>query len=256
MTQTIGFIGAGPIGTTLAKLALAAGLEVVVSNSRGPETLADVVADLGEGARAATAADTAKVSDLVVIAIPLNVYDKLSARDLAGKIVVDTMNYYPQRDGHIAQLDRNELTSSELVQRHLPDSTVIKALNILDYFRLGKNARPKGDPERSALPVAGDDEAAKSKVIAFMDAIGYDAVDVGPLSESWRQAPGMPIYVFPYLAMRPEGLTSREEERRWFLDTPSATVTAEEAKKLLAQAERGVAGGIFIPGYVYPPPAP
>jgi predicted dinucleotide-binding enzyme len=205
MTQTIGFIGAGPIGTTLAKLALAAGLEMVVSNSRGPETLADVVADLGEGARAATAADTAKVSDLVVIAIPLNAYHKLSAQDLAEKIIVDTMNYYPQRDGHIAELDRNELTSSELVQRHLPNSTVIKAQNNLDYFRLGKNARPKGDPERSALPVAGDDEVAKSKVIAFMDAIGSTRSTSDRCRRVGARAPACPSTTSPTSPSAPKG---------------------------------------------------
>ena len=254
MTQTIGFVGAGPIGTTLARLSVAAGLNVIMSNSRGPETLADLVAELGPQARAATAAQAAADSDIVVIAVPLNAYDQLDPEIFVGKIVVDTMNYYLEREGRIPVLDADELTSSELVQQHLRGARIVKALNNLDYFRLGANARPKGDPERSTLPVAGDDTDAKAQVVAFMDEIGYDAIDVGGLADSWRSSPGMPIYVNAYIASPPENLNTPEQKRSWFLDTPGAVVTKEKAETLLAQAVRGQAGGIFVPGYIYPPP--
>ena len=255
VTETIGFVGAGPIGTTLARLSIAAGLDVIMSNSRGPDTLADVVAELGPHARAGTVGEAADSSAIVVLAIPLNAHHRLDPEIFAGKVVVDTMNYYRDRDSAIPELEGNELTSSELVQRHLRDARIVKALNNLDYYRLGRNARPKGDRQRSTLPVAADDPAAKAQVVAFMDTIGYDATDVGALADGWRFGPGTPIYGLPYIAAPPERLNTPEEERSWFFDTPSATVTAERAKALLAQAVRGQAGHTPIPGYAYPPPA-
>jgi hypothetical protein len=237
--RTVGFIGSGMIGSAVARLAVAAGLDVVVSNSRGPGTLADLVAELGPRARAATAEGAAEAGDAVVATIPLKHYDRLPK--LAGKIVIDPMNYYPERDGRIAELDAGELTSSELVQRHLSGARVVKAFNNIDFRRLATSARGTGAADRSALPIAGDDPVAKEEVRGLLDRLGYDAVDIGSLAESWRSEPGTPVYVQPYLAERP-GELSEEEAGRWFFETPGVPVPAAQIKDLTEQAVRGSAG--------------
>jgi predicted dinucleotide-binding enzyme len=197
---TIGFVGSGHIGGTVARLAVDAGHDVVLSNSRGPDTLADLVGELGPRARAATSDDAASAGDIVVVTIPLKAYGSVPAASLAGKPVIDTMNYYPQRDGHIAALDNGSTTSSELLQAHLPTAHVVKVFNNIHFEHLGKLARPAGDPERSALAIAGDDTAAKQAVSDLLDSIGYDTVDVGPLSDGWRYQPDTPAYGQPYVA--------------------------------------------------------
>ncbi|MEA2567477.1 MAG: 8-hydroxy-5-deazaflavin:NADPH oxidoreductase, partial [Actinomycetota bacterium] len=148
---TIGFIGSGRIGGTVARLATDAGYDVVLSNSRGPETLAELVEELGPHARAATPAEAAAAGDIVVVSIPLRAYESVPVEPLAGKVVIDTNNYYPQRDGNIPELDEKSLTSSELLQRHLPTSKVVKAFNNIYFGHLGDLPRPAGAPERSAL---------------------------------------------------------------------------------------------------------
>ena len=238
MTKTLGLIGAGRIGGALARLALAAGLDVVVSNSRGPETLTDTVAKWGEGARAATVVDTAREADIVVATVPLGAYRRLPADALAGKTVLDTMNYYPERDSPVPELDSRELTSSELVQRHLKGAQVVKACNNIDFLRLETLARPTGAADRSALPVAGDSVAAKERAIRLLDALGYDTVDLGPLSESWRSEPNTAVYVQPYLPARPAGLITDEEVMRWFMDCPGAPLPADRLAGLLRAAVR------------------
>jgi predicted dinucleotide-binding enzyme len=195
---TIGFIGSGNIGSTVARLAVAAGYEVVLSNSRGPETLAELVDQLGPRARAATASEAAAVGEIVVVTVPLRAYREVPVDPLQGKVVIDTNNYYPDRDGHIAELDDESTTTSELLQEHLPQSQVVKAFNNIYVSHLATLARPAGDGERTALPIAGDDESAKNVVAAFLDAIGYDAYDVGPLSEGWRYQRDTAAYVQPY----------------------------------------------------------
>ncbi|MDR7254773.1 putative dinucleotide-binding enzyme [Nocardioides sp. BE266] len=195
---TIGLIGSGHIGSTVARLALAGGHEVVLSNSRGPETLADLVAELGDGARAATAEEAAEAGDLVVVTIPLKGYRDVPVEPLRGKVVIDTNNYYPDRDGHIAELDDETTTTSELLQAHLPDSHVVKTFNNIFFPHLGSLQRPHGDPERSALAIAGNDAGAKATVTDFLDSIGYDAHDAGPLAEGWRYQRDTAAYVTPY----------------------------------------------------------
>jgi predicted dinucleotide-binding enzyme len=195
---TVGFIGSGRIGSTVARLSLAAGHQVVLSNSRGPETLQDLAGQLGPLARAATGAQAAAAGDIVVVTIPLKAYPSIPAEPLAGKVVIDTGNYYPQRDGQIADLDSGSLTSSELLQRHLPESAVVKVFNNIFFKHLQSLSRPSGAADRTFLPIAGDDPDAKSAVTAFLDSIGYGAVDIGPLAEGWRQQPGMPAYGAPY----------------------------------------------------------
>jgi len=197
---TIGLIGSGRIGGTVARLATDAGYDVVLSNSRGPETLAELVEELGPHARAATPAEAAEAGDIVVVSIPLRAYESVPVEPLAGKVVIDTNNYYPQRDGHIPELDDKSATSSELLQRHLPTSKVVKAFNNIYFGHLGSLPRPAGSAERSALPIAGDDAEAKAAAAAFLDAIGYDAVDEGPLAASWRSEPGSPAYGVIYMA--------------------------------------------------------
>jgi len=195
---TVGFIGSGMIGGTVARLSVAAGHQVVLSNSRGPETLKDLVEELGPLASAATAAEAAEAGDLVVVSIPVKAYPSVPAGPLAGQPVLDTGNYYPQRDGQLAELDDGSLTSSGLLQRDLPRAEVVKVFNNIFFKHLRSLPRPAGAADRSALPIAGDDEGAKAAVAAFLDSIGYDTVDAGSLAESWRQEPGSPAYGAPY----------------------------------------------------------
>jgi 8-hydroxy-5-deazaflavin:NADPH oxidoreductase len=190
----IGLVGAGNIGSTIARLAVDHGHEVVLSNSRGPDTLADLVADLGDRVRAATAAEAAAAGDLVVVTIPLRSYQQVPVAETAGKTVVDTNNYYPQRDGHIAELDDGRTTSSELLAAHLPGAHVVKAFNSLYFKDLASDGRRPGTPGRRALPIAGDDAAAKASVAALLDEFGFDVVDAGPLREGRRFQPGEPVY--------------------------------------------------------------
>ena len=187
------------IGSTVARLAIAAGYDVVLSNSRGPETLSELIAELGPKARAATAAEAAEAGDLVVATIPLKAYSTIPVEPLRGKVVIDTLNYYPDRDGHFAELDAETTTTSELVQAHLPESHVVKGFNNIGHRHLAVLGRPAGADDRTALPIAGEDAAAKKTVTEFFDAIGYDAYDVGPLSESWRFQRDTAAYVQPYM---------------------------------------------------------
>ena len=195
---TVGIIGSGMIGGTVARLAVAAGYHVVLSNSRGPETLAGLAAELGPLATAGTAGQAAEAGDLVLVSVPVKAFGDLPATALAGKPVMDTGNYYPQRDGQLAELDTGALTSSALLQRDLPGAPVVKVFNNIFFKHLASLARPRGADDRTALPIAGDDAAAKAAVTAFLDAIGYDNVDTGSLADSWRQEPGTPVYGTPY----------------------------------------------------------
>ncbi len=207
MTTTVGFIGSGMIGGTVARLSVAPGHHVVLSNSRGPETLKDLVVELGPLAAAATGEQAAAAGDLVVVSIPLKAYDSVPVEPLAGKAVLDTSNYYPQRDGQIAELDDGSITVTGLLQRHLPDSHVVKVFNNIYYKHLLSLARKPGAADRTALPIAGDDEKAKTLVTEFLDSIGNDVVDTGSLAESWRQDAGSPVYGTPYGSFSDEHVT-------------------------------------------------
>jgi 8-hydroxy-5-deazaflavin:NADPH oxidoreductase len=198
MTMTVGIIGSGLIGGTVARLSVAAGHHVAASNSRGPETLTGLVAELGPLATAATAQQAATAGDIVVVSVPVKAYPDLPAQALAGKVVLDTGNYYPERDGQIADLDNGSLTCSGLLQRQLPDAKVVKVFNNIFFKHLASLARPSGAPDRTALPIAGDDEKAKATAAEFLDSIGYDTVDTGSLAASWRQDAGTPCYGAPY----------------------------------------------------------
>lgn len=191
---TIGFIGSGHIGSQVARLAVASGYDVVLSNSRGPETLSDLVRELGPKARAATVEEAARIGDVVVVSIPLKAIDRVPAAPLAGKIVIDTNNYYPQRDGRFPELDAEQKTTSELLQERLPSSKVVKAFNHIYARELTTDGSPAGTPNRRALVIAGNDAGAKATVTKMLDQFGFDTVDAGPLSESWRIQRDTPGY--------------------------------------------------------------
>jgi predicted dinucleotide-binding enzyme len=192
--KTLGLIGAGHIGSQVARLAVRSGYDVVISNSRAPETLSDLVAELGPKARAATVDDAAKAGDIVVVTIPLKNYRSVPVEPLAGKIVIDTNNYYPERDGHIAELDNETTTTSELLQTHLPSSKVVKAFNHIYASQLTTDGTPAGTKNRRALVIAGNDRDAKATVTRLLDQFGFDTVDAGLLSEGWRIQRDTPGY--------------------------------------------------------------
>jgi predicted dinucleotide-binding enzyme len=191
---TIGFIGAGHIGSQVARLAIATGHRVVLSNSRGPHTLAALVSELGPNARAATVVEAATAGEIVVVSIPLKNYRDVPVAPLAGKVVIDTSNYYPQRDGHIPELDNESTTTAELLQAHLPTSKVVKAFNHIYAAELTTHGQPAGSPNRRALVIAGDHADAKAAVTQLLDEFGFDTVDAGPLKEGWRIQRDTPGY--------------------------------------------------------------
>ncbi|MER6277063.1 NAD(P)-binding domain-containing protein [Streptomyces sp900105245] len=203
MPLTLGLIGSGAIRTAPARLAVAAGLDVVLGNSRGPETLSELVDTLGSHARAATPAEAAQAGDLVVVTVPLTALDRLPADALNGKIVLDTGNYHPQRDGQTAELDNDEITSSGLLQR-------------------------------------------QQETGHLLDLLGYDAVDIGMLADSWRSEPKYPVYVEPYRGVAPEGLEPKEWWV-WSLEDPGTPVGAAQVRELVASAERGPSRAGLLP---------
>lgn len=237
MTQTIGIIGSGLVGKAVAHLAVAAGYNVVLSNSRGPESLSKLVKELGPLARAGTVEEAIAAGDIVSLAIPLAKFETLPADWLAGKIVLDQTNYYPGiGDFRRADLDDGELTSSELVQRHLRGAKVVKGIHNLGWIHMQHNARPKGDAERTTLPIAGDDAAAKAAVTRFIETVGYDVVDAGSLADSWRIEPNTPIYFWPYAPAIPEGLT--EEQAKKVFQQPGKPISPRAAQKLIDETRR------------------
>ncbi|WP_106815092.1 NADPH-dependent F420 reductase [Microbacterium timonense] len=192
---TIGIIGAGHIGSALARAFSGLGYDVVISNSRGPESLQDLVAELGPKVSAASAYDAAAAGDIAVVTVPLRALRDVPVEPLAGKIVLDTNNYYFERDGHIDALDRGETTTSELVQQHLPASKVVKAFNHILAGDINTTGLPAGAPDRRALGTASDYPEAIEFVTGVYDALGFDTVNAGPLSESWRLERDRPAYV-------------------------------------------------------------
>ncbi|MFE4229825.1 NADPH-dependent F420 reductase [Arthrobacter sp. NPDC056886] len=192
---TIGFIGAGHIGGQIARKAVELGYDVVISNSRGPETLADLIAELGPTARAATPAEAAAAGDFAVVSVPLKSIRDVPVEPLAGKVVLDTNNYYWERDGHVPALDAGEATTSGLLQEQLPQSKVAKAFNHIRFSQITTDGTPAGTPNRRALATASDFPEAAELVTRFYDEFGFDTVNMGPLSESWRTERDRPAYV-------------------------------------------------------------
>ncbi|MDQ0632329.1 putative dinucleotide-binding enzyme [Arthrobacter pascens] len=194
-TTTIGIIGAGHIGSQVARKAVELGYDVVISNSRGPETLAELVAELGPRARAATPAEAAAAADFAVVTVPLKNYKDIPVEPLAGKIVIDTNNYYWERDGHIPALDNGEATTSGLLQEHLPESKVAKGFNHIMAAEITTDGTPAGTPDRRALATASDYPEAAELVTRLYDEFGFDTVNIGLLTDSWRVERDRPAYV-------------------------------------------------------------
>lgn len=237
MAQTIGIIGSGLVGKAVARLAVAAGYNVVISNSRGPETLSGLVSELGPLARAGTVDEAIEAGDIVSVALPLAVFETLRGEKFAGKVVIDHSNYYPGLgEFRRADLDHGELTSSELVQKQLGDAKVVKGLHNLGWIHMEHNARPKGHAERTTLPIAGNDAAAKQAVTTFIEDIGYNVVDAGSLADSWRIEPNTPIYFWPYAPAIPDGLA--QDEAKALYRQSGKPISPETAKALIADTER------------------
>jgi 8-hydroxy-5-deazaflavin:NADPH oxidoreductase len=192
---TIGIIGSGHVGSNLAKAAVAHGYDVVISNSTGPDSLTDLVRELGPPAKAATPAQAAAAADFAIVAIPITTVDQVPVEPLAGKVVIATINYFPKRDGHIADIDNGTTSVPGLLQAHLPASKVVRAFSMLDAADMSGDGHPKGDPKRRAIAVAGDDPEARQFVAGLCDQFGFDTVDLGPLAESWRVDPGQRAFV-------------------------------------------------------------
>ena len=192
---TFGIIGAGHIGSQVARAVLGLGHDVVIANSRGPETLTDLIDELGPRARAATAQDAAAAAEVAVVTVPLKAISGVPVQPLAGKIVLDTCNYYWERDGHIPALDEGETTTSGMVQQHLPTAKVVKAFNSIAAAQITTDGTPPGTPDRRALATSSDYPEAVQFVTDLYDALGFDTVDVSPLSESWRIERGRPAHV-------------------------------------------------------------
>jgi 8-hydroxy-5-deazaflavin:NADPH oxidoreductase len=214
----IGIVGAGNIGHSLAVRFAAAGHEVMLSNSREPETLGDVVGSIEGNARAGTVAEAARFGEVIAVAIPPRAILDLPPAPFAGKIVVDANNYFPEFDGQIPELAGDERTTSEVLASLLPGATVVKAFNAIYFRRLLEESRPDlPADERLAIPIAGDDADAKRTVLDLIDEIGFTGVDAGTLADSRRQQPGSSILV-----------AYAESRRR------QTTLTAPQLRELLA----------------------
>lgn len=228
---TIGIIGTGNIGAAVARLAVAAGVDVGVANSRGPASLTGLVEELGGHATSGTVEQAAQAGELVLLSIPLHAITSMPASVLAGKIVLDTSNYYPSRDGRIAELDSSELTTSEYVQRHFEGASLVKAFNSILAHHIPQLARPSGAHDRSALPVAGNDTEAKTRAAALLDLIGFDTVDAGSAADSWRIEPESAPYCRIYLK-------APDTPDAEIMHAPSAPVSADVLRHAIATTQR------------------
>ncbi|TPW29480.1 NADP oxidoreductase [Martelella alba] len=188
----IGIIGAGFVGRTIAKRAVAKGHEVMLSNSRGPQSLFSLPIMLG--CSVGTAEEAARFGDLVIVAVPMTAIDQLPVAALEGKLVIDANNYYHERDGRISALDENRTTTSEMLAAALGHRRVVKAFNAIPMTELETDGRPDGGAERRALPLAGDAPDDKARVAALYNDFGFTPVDAGALAEGWRFERDRPAY--------------------------------------------------------------
>lgn len=228
---TLGIIGSGNIGSAVARLAVAADIDVVIANSRGPESLAELVEELGPRATAGTVEQAAGAGQTTLLSIPLTAYSHLPASLLRERVVVDTGNYYPYRDGRIVELDSEEMTTTELAQRWLPGALLVKAFNNILAHHIPQLARPAGASDRTALPIAGNDPAAKAHAAQLIGQLGFDALDTGTLNESWRFEPESGAYTRIYLA---DPNTPAEN----MLQAPAAPLPADALRAALKTTER------------------
>ena len=228
---TLGIIGSGNIGSAVARLAVGADMNVVIANSRGPESLQDLVTELGPLAKAGTVEEAAGAGDAVVLSIPLKAVKDLPEGLLAGKLVLDTSNYYPSRDGRIQELDDSTVTTSEMVRDQLGADQYVKVFNNILAAHIPALVRPSGAADRSALPIAGDDAAAKAEAAAIIDQLGYDTVDGGTLAESWKFEPDSSGYTRIYCAD-----PNVPDEK--LMDAEPATTPADQVRSALDAATR------------------
>jgi predicted dinucleotide-binding enzyme len=192
---TIGILGSGHVGSNLAKAAITHGYDVVLSNTQGPDSLAGLIKELGPQAVAAKPAEAAAAGEFAIVAIPLTTIGQVPVEPLAGKVVIATINYFPQRSGHVPEIDDGTTTAPGLLQAHLPASRVVRAFSMINAEEMSGDGHPAGDPRRRALVLAGDDQAAKQLVMGLYHEFGFDAVDIGGLDESWRVDAGQPAFV-------------------------------------------------------------
>lgn len=190
---TIGILGAGRVGTAIARLAIAAGYRVKIATSKPAEDNALIIEIVTPGAEAVEATEAAQ-ADLVVVAVPLHKYKNVSAEMLAGKTVIDAMNYWSVTDGDIADFEADERTSSEVVAGHLNQSNLVKSFNHIGYHEMEPDALPAGAEDRRGLAIAGDHQGAKDQVAAFIDALGFDVVDAGALAAGKNYEPGTDVF--------------------------------------------------------------
>ncbi|MFD8220273.1 NADPH-dependent F420 reductase [Streptomyces sp. NPDC059697] len=227
---TLGIIGSGNIGAAVARLAVAADIDVVIANSRGPQSLTDLVEELGPRATAGTVEQAARAGEETLLSIPLTAYRSLPADLLLGRTVLDTGNYYPYRDGRIAELDSEEVTTTELAGQLLPGALLVKAFNNILTHHIPQLARP---PDRSALPIAGNDPEAKTQAAELIDRLGFDTVDAGTPDESWRFEPESGAYTRIYLA-DPDVPDWSEH----MLQSPAAPLPADKLRAALEATSR------------------
>ena len=226
--KRIGIIGSGDIGSGIARLAVAAGYEVLVANSRGPASLQELIEELGPQVRAGDVREAAEFGDIPVLAIPLGAYPALPKGALAGKTILSTGNYYPGRDGRIPQLDALELTTAELEQGLLPGTVVVKAFNNMFSHHIPALA---ASAPRTALAIFGDNEKAKAGISTIVDELGFEPVDAGTLAESWRTEPESGAYTPIYAA-------DLEALARDYLAALGAPVTGDQLRQLVARSKR------------------
>lgn len=230
--KRIGIIGSGSIGAAVARLAVAAGWEVLVANSRGPASLSELIAELGPLARAGDVREAAEFGDIPVLAVPLGAYPNLPQEVFAGKTILSTGNYYPHRDGRIEQLDTLAITTAEYEQALLPDTRIVKAFNNILFTHIPNLA---DSTPRTALPIAGDDDVAKARVAGLVNTLGFDIVDAGTLAESWRFEPESGGYTQIYVA-------DLDAFRADYLSDPGAPLPADRLVEVLATAHRADVG--------------
>ncbi|MFI1465502.1 NADPH-dependent F420 reductase [Nocardia carnea] len=226
--KRIGIVGSGSIGAAVARLAVAADYDVLIANSRGPESLTDLIDELGPRARAGEVRAAVEFGDIPVLAVPLAAYPKLPVDAFVGNTVLSTGNYYPHRDGRIEQLDSLKSTTAEYEQSLLPGTVIVKAFNNIRFQHIPNLANSS---PRTALPIAGDDSEAKARVSTIVNTLGFDTVDAGKLAESWRFEPESGAYTSIYAA----------NEDRFAVDylaDPGAPVPADRLRERLDASHR------------------
>ncbi|WP_104165231.1 NADPH-dependent F420 reductase [Cryobacterium sp. N22] len=226
--KRIGIIGSGAIGAAIARLAIAADYEVMIANSRGPESLTDLIDELGSRAQAGDVRAAAAFGDIPVLAVPLTAYTNLPKDAFAGRTILSTGNYYPYRDGRILQLDTLEITTAEYEQELLPNTVIVKAFNNIVAHHIPLLA---DSLRRTALLVAGDDSEAKARVSSIVNTLGFDTVDAGTLADSWRFEPESGAYTEIYAA-------SADGFRSDYLADRGAPVPVDRLRELLAVSHR------------------